>query len=215
MNIYTFPIEIWQLIFNQSNTMSQIRLSQVCQYFNTYLHRRYHFKLAHKIIDQEDKVIKFINELKHNYEEYSHEREIGYGEFHGTTPCVQYGHYDGEFLIHVKDDTDYYADFDLSSDMDFPEPIGLNEENILDFLDPLFNYKVEYIFDYKDLRFDVVGQTITYLLIHNGTKKQLFCKVSLFDNLSVNRWDIDNMSCDIFLSITYSDKLSDLVNDKL
>jgi len=163
----------------------------------------------------EPEVIEFITEFKENYDFYN-KRNKKRGEMYGTTPCVQYTTYEGDFLIKIKDVTDYYKNIN-GSKVDWDEfdksqiNISILTEEVI--LSKLFNRDIDSVFNYTDLRFDLVGQTITFSLINDN--KKIYCKASIFDNLNVNRWDFDNKSCNVYLQLTCSLQLDDLLNDEL
>src|SRR5438093_1398975 len=128
--------------------------------------------------------IKLIDEFKENYELYN-KRNRENGKIHGLTHCIQYGTYEGNFIVNIE----HIKHFDNET-LEF-DNIEITEEEILKYL---LDYNI-YVFDYKELMFEIVGQTIIFSINHQNNK--IFCKLSLFDNLNPNRSEIEDTSCDI------------------
>lgn len=155
----------------------------------------------------------FIQELHENYNKYSKlKNERSNGNYH-STPCVQYGHYPGKLLIQFKEE------MHVTNNGDMVETI-LTEGQVLKLL---FENNIEVI-SCKYLGCDVVGQMIlfsipghldidpcnTELTILQKQYDRTFCRVTLCDNLNVNRWELDDVSCDIFLTIICSPIFEDI-----
>lgn len=152
----------------------------------------------------------FIKKLEENYHlhrQKPQEKERCYG----STKCVQYGSYESTFYRHFEEEIVVTSNGDIIS-------TTITEEEVLE---NLFSGKEIDVIDTKHLGCSIVGQSIIFSIPgyigidENNTPKEVlekefmltFAKVSLFDNLNVNRWEFEDRSCDIFLEITVSPDL--------
>lgn len=143
------------------------------------------FKLASKIKNNRTDVIEFIDEFKRHYELYK-------AELHCWKYYIDQGDFDDDDKFKWK----YYID----------------QYTTKEILDKLFSYDIKYVFDYTDLKYDLVGQVIIFSFECKEHNKIIFCRVSLCDDLSPNRWDDDDIEYNIDLRIEYSTKLKDFIN---
>lgn len=92
----------------------------------------------------------------------------------------------------------------------------INEHKL--FSKALNGENIKYVFYGEIYNYDLIGVTVIMKMEIDEYFEPLFCHLYIGDDLSPNRWDIDNYDCIIYVKFYYSNKFEDIVdtlNDRL